>query len=69
MTFATDDIYRLGGSQRAKLQYHILAQSFPLVHVDEQDKADSEAFAAQLTQRPRSYGLPVCTGPKATKKW
>ena len=47
MAFATDDIYRLGGSQRAKLQYHILAQRFPLVHVDEQDKADLEAFAAQ----------------------
>ena len=27
---------------------------------------DSEA---KLTQGPRSYGLPVCTGPKATKKW
>ncbi|MCI8539089.1 MAG: hypothetical protein HFF18_10590, partial [Oscillospiraceae bacterium] len=47
VAFATDDIYRLGGSQRAKLQYHILAQHFPLVHVDEQDKADLEAFAAQ----------------------
>ena len=48
MDFATDDIYRLGGSQRAKLQYHILAQRFPLVHVGEQDKADLEAFAAQV---------------------
>ena len=46
MIFATDDIYRLGGSQRAKLQYHILAQRFPLVLVDEQDKKDLEAFAA-----------------------
>lgn len=69
MAFATDDIYRLGGSQRAKLQYHILAQSFPLVHVDEQDKADLRRSPPNLTQGPRSYGLPVCTGPKATKKW
>ena len=47
MAFATDDIYRLGGSQRAKLQYHILAQQFPLVHVAAEDKEDLERFAAQ----------------------
>lgn len=38
--FNTDDIYLLGGNQRAKLQYHILAQHFQLVHVSEQDKED-----------------------------
>ena len=47
MAFATDDIYRLGGSQRAKLQYHILAQRFPLVYVAAEDKKDLERFAAQ----------------------
>ena len=47
MIFSTDDIYRLGGSQRAKLQYHILAQKFPLVEVAAEDKEDLEAFAAQ----------------------
>lgn len=44
--FRTDDIYRLGGNQRAKLQYHILAQRFPLVLVSEQDRDDLEAFCA-----------------------
>lgn len=33
--FLTDDVFRLGGNQRSKLQYHILAQRFPLVHVSE----------------------------------
>lgn len=47
MKFLTDEIDRLGGSQRAKLQYHILAQRFPLVLVDEQDKRDLQRFAAQ----------------------
>ena len=47
MAFATDDIYRLGGRQPAKLQYHILAQQFPLVHVAAEDKEDLERFAAQ----------------------
>lgn len=49
MAFVTDDIYRLGGSQRTKLQYHILTQRFPLVHVDEQDKADLGAARAVYT--------------------
>lgn len=47
MDFLTDDVYRLGGSQRAKLQYHILSRRFPLVLVDEQDKEDLELFAAR----------------------
>ena len=45
--FKTDDIFRLGGNQRAKLQYHILAQNFPLVEVSEQDKNDLEYFCMQ----------------------
>lgn len=46
MHFLTDDIYRLGGNQRAKLQYHILAQRFPLVELSDQDKRELEAFVA-----------------------
>lgn len=46
MEFLTDDIFRLGGNQRAKLQYHILSQRFPLVAVSERDKRELEAFAA-----------------------
>lgn len=46
MEFRTDDIFRLGGNQRAKLQYHILSQRFPLAAVSEQDKRELEAFAA-----------------------
>lgn len=46
VNFLTDDVFRLGGNQRAKLQYHILAQSFPLVAVDWKDKQELEAFAA-----------------------
>lgn len=38
--FKTDDIFRLSGSQRAKLQYHILSLKFPLVEVDKQDSHD-----------------------------
>lgn len=45
--FFTDDIYRLGSNQRARLQYHILAQRFPLVDLDEADKRDLEIFAAR----------------------
>ena len=45
--FKTDDIFRLGGNQRAKLQCHILAQNFPLVEVSEQDKSDLEYFCMQ----------------------
>lgn len=43
----TDDISRLGSSQRAKLQYHILAQRFPLVAVSGEDAQELEQFAAQ----------------------
>lgn len=46
MKFLTDDIFRLGGSQRAKLQYHILAQRFPLAAVSASDKRELKAFAA-----------------------
>ena len=46
MKFLTDDVFRLGGSQRAKLQYHILSQRFPLAAVSASDKRELEAFAA-----------------------
>ena len=46
VNFLTDDVFRLGGNQRAKLQYHILAQRFPLVEVYWKDKQELEAFAA-----------------------
>lgn len=68
MTFATDDIYRLGGSQRAKLQYHVLAQRFPLVHVDEQDKADLEAFAAQSETEAAQLWLARMHWPQGHEK-
>ena len=47
MKFLTDDIFRLGSSQRAKLQYHILARRFPLVAVSREDAKELEQFAAQ----------------------
>lgn len=68
MAFATDDIYRLGGSQRAKLQYHILAQYFPLVCVDEQDKADLEAFAAQAETEVAQLWLARMRWPQGHEK-
>lgn len=68
MDFATEDIYRLGGSQRAKLQYHILAQQFPLVHVDEQDKADLEAFAAQADTEAAQLWLARMRWPQGHEK-
>lgn len=46
VNFLTDDVFRLGGNQRAKLQYHILAQRFPLVAVNWKDCEELEAFAA-----------------------
>lgn len=46
MDFLTDDIFRLGGNQRAKLQYHILSQRFSLAAVSASDKQELEAFAA-----------------------
>ena len=53
--FNSPDIFRLSGNQRAKLQYHILAQKFPLVSMDERDKQDLEAFCthhkAETAQR------------------
>lgn len=42
----TDDVFRLGGNQRAKLQYHILSQRLPLAAVSASDKQELEAFAA-----------------------
>lgn len=44
--FNTDNIFYLGSSQRAKLQYHILAQRFKLVQVEEKDRKDLEAFCS-----------------------
>ncbi len=46
MQFLTNDIYRLGGNQRAKLQYHILSRRFPLAAVSASDKQELEQFAA-----------------------
>lgn len=68
MDFATDDIFWLGGSQRAKLQYHVLAQRFPLVHVDEQDKADLEAFAAQSETEAAQLWLARMRWPQGHEK-
>lgn len=45
--FKTDDVFRLGSNQRAKLQYHILAQRFPLVRVNEEDKSALELLCSQ----------------------
>lgn len=53
--FLTDDIFLLSGNQRAKLQYHILAQRFPLVYIAAEDKEDLEKFCrshkAETAQR------------------
>lgn len=68
MAFATNDIYRLGGSQRAKLQYHILAQRFPLVHVEEQDKADLKRFAAQADTEAAQLWLARMHWPQGHEK-
>ena len=42
--FNTDDIFYLSGTQRAKLQYHILAQKYGLVQVRHEDIAELKAF-------------------------
>lgn len=42
----TDDVFRLGGDQRAKLAYHILSLRFPLVGVATEDKEDLEQLCA-----------------------
>lgn len=43
--FHTDDnVFYLGGNQRAKLQYNVLAYNFGLVEVDEDDKYDLQTF-------------------------
>ena len=68
MAFATDDIYRLGGSQRAKLQYHILAQQFPLVHVAAEDKEDLERFAAQSETEAAQLWLARMRWPQGKEK-
>ena len=44
VNFKNDNVFYLSGSQRAKLQYHILSQRYELVEVDEQDKRDLQAF-------------------------
>lgn len=69
MAFSTDDVFRLGGHQRAKLQYHILAQRFPLVQVDEQDKHDLEAFAAQADTVAAQLWLARMRWPMGHEKW
>ena len=68
MDFATDDIYRLGGSQRAKLQYHILAQKFPLVHVAAEDKEDLERFAARSETEAAQLWLARMRWPQGHEK-
>ena len=68
MAFTTDDIYRLGGSQRAKLQYHILAQQFPLVHVAAEDKEDLERFAAQSETEAAQLWLARMRWPQGHEK-
>ena len=40
VAFNNDNVFWLSGNQRAKLQYHILAQNFELVEIDEQDQKD-----------------------------
>jgi hypothetical protein len=44
--FKNDNVFYLGGNQRAKLQYNILAYHFDLVSVSEEDKADLERLCA-----------------------
>ena len=68
MIFATDDIYRLGGSQRAKLQYHVLAQRFPLVEVAAEDKKDLEAFAARSETEAAQLWLARMRWPQGHEK-
>jgi len=46
INFKTDNIFWLGSSQRERLQYKILAQNFPLVSIDEQDKRELAQLAA-----------------------
>lgn len=45
--FQNDNVFWLGSSQRAKLQYHVLAQYFDLAEVSDKDKTDLEQFAKQ----------------------
>lgn len=47
MQFNNDNVFYLSSSQRAKLQYHILALHFPLAEVSDKDKADLEQFVKQ----------------------
>ena len=68
MDFLTDDIFRLGGNQRAKLQYHILANRFPLVPVAEQDKEDLQRFAARSDTEPAQRWLNRMMWPQGHEK-
>ena len=58
--FNTDNVFYLGGSQRAKLQYHILAVKYGLVQVDKQDTEDLTALCGlndSSTSRDMLYRL------------
>lgn len=68
MKFLTDDIDRLGGSQRAKLQYHILAQRFPLAAVSASDKEELEAFAASSATETAQRWLNRMMWPQGHEK-
>lgn len=53
--FNNDNVFHLSSNQRARLQYHILAQNFELVEVPEQEKDDLQWFCqrheAETAQR------------------
>ena len=68
MKFLTDDIFRLGGSQRAKLQYHILAQRFTLAAVSASDKQELEAFAAASATETAQRWLNRMMWPRGHEK-
>lgn len=68
MNLLTDDIFRLGGNQRAKLQYHILSQQFPLAAVSGQDKQELEAFAASSDTETAQRWLNRMNWPQGHEK-
>ena len=68
MKFLTNDIFRLGGSQRAKLQYHILSQRFPLAAVSASDKQELEAFAASSATETAQRWLNRMMWPQGHEK-
>jgi hypothetical protein len=54
--FSNDNVFYLGSSQRAKLQYHILAQNFHLADVCEQDKKELQAlYASHKAETAQRY--------------